>query len=108
LSVRGERVFAYRVAVPVEQHLPSQLSAATGLPAQLEVTLVGPWDRLRDLRAAGLGPLALEVTAQRPGPSTWFIRTDELRLPPGVRLQGTQAVSGPVEMVRTTKENALR
>lgn len=108
LSVRGERVFAYRIAVPVERHLPSELSPATGLPAQLEVTLVGPWDRLRDLHATGLGPLALEVTGQRPGPSTWFIRTDELRLPPGVRLQGTQAVSGPVEMVRSTKENALR
>lgn len=108
LSVRGERVFAYRLAVPVERHLPNELEAASRLPGQLEVTLVGPWERLRDLKAGGLGPLALEVTAQRPGPSTWFIRTDELRLPPGVRLQGTEAVSGPVEMVRVTPENARR
>lgn len=108
LSVRGDRVFAYRVAVPIERHLPGGLEASSRLPGQLEVTLVGSWDRLRDLSPGVLGPLPLEVTAQRPGPSTWFIRTDELRLPPGVRLQGTEAVSGPVELVRASPENALR
>jgi diadenylate cyclase len=108
LSVRGDRVFAYRVAVPIERHLPGDLEAASKLPEQLAVTLVGPWDRLRDVSPLQLGPLSLEVTARRAGPSTWFIRTDELRLPPGIRLQGTEAVSGPVEIIRTTPENARR
>jgi diadenylate cyclase len=107
LSVRGDRVFAYRLAIPVHQHLPSDLEAVNPMPERLEVTLVGPWSRLRDLDASGLGPLPLEVSAARAGPGTWYIRTDELRLPPGVRLQGTEAVSGPVELTRI-RENARR
>jgi hypothetical protein len=99
LGVRGDRVVTYRVKVPVESHLTRELKASGSLPKTVEVSLVGPWQRLRGLKNGGLGPLPLELSGERPGPASWFIRMDALRLPPGVRVQSSQATSGSVELV---------
>ena len=99
LGVRGERVVTYQVRVPVEAHLASELRPRAPLPRQVEVALTGPWQRLRGLSGERLGPIPLEVTGERPGPASWYVRVDSLRLPPGVRVQSSQVTTGPIELV---------
>jgi diadenylate cyclase len=106
LGVRGERVVTYRVRVPVESHLSNELRPRDPFPRTLEIALVGPWERLRGLQGAALGPLPLEVSRERPGLASWFVRVESLRLPAGVRVQSTPISSGPVELVPSSSAAA--
>ncbi len=100
LVVRGERRVTTSFAVPVEARIPAGVAAASTLPEHLTVSVSGPWVRLRALDAAEIGPVAVEVSRTSPGLATWFVRSESLHLPSGVRVESLHPAQGTVELQR--------
>jgi hypothetical protein len=100
LFVRGERQVEHRYTTRIEVQLPDGLTPATRLPSRLSVTLSGPWARLRSLKGSTLGPVTLDLSQTGPGITSWFVRPESLRLPPGVRVESIYPSQGTVELLR--------
>lgn len=104
LIVRGERQVEHRFTTRIELQLPDGLTPATRLPSRLSVTLSGPWARLRSLKGSELGPVLVDLSQTGPGTTSWFVRPESLRLPPGVRVESIYPSSGSVELLRNGLE----
>ncbi|HTP24477.1 MAG TPA: hypothetical protein VMK12_02310 [Anaeromyxobacteraceae bacterium] len=98
--VHGERLVSYSFSVPLEARLPSGLEATTPLPANLHVSVSGPWARLRSLDGSDIGPVTIDLSRTGPGVASWFVRPESLRLPAGVRVESLYPSQGTVELKR--------
>ncbi len=96
--VRGERRVTVGFTVPVAARLPAALLPATPLPADVSVSLSGPWSRLRDVDANDLGPAVVDLARAGPGVATWSVRPEALHLPHGVRVESIYPAQGTVEL----------
>ncbi|HTP53151.1 MAG TPA: hypothetical protein VMK42_20855 [Anaeromyxobacteraceae bacterium] len=95
--VRGERRIALTYSVPCEVRLPPGLAAAS-LPADVSVSVSGPWSRLRSLDPASLGPIRLDLTRAHAGTASWSVRPEVLHLPRGVRVDSIFPAQGTVDL----------
>ncbi len=98
--VRGERRALLTFSVPLEARLPSGLEPAAPLPAQLRVSVSGPWASLRALDEGELGPVTIDLSRTGPGVASWFVRPESLRVPSGVRVESVYPSQGAVVLER--------
>lgn len=98
--VRGEKRVTTTFSVPVRAHVPADLRPAGALPSEVTVSVSGPWARLRSLDPGSLGPLRLELSRERPGVATWYVKPGALHLPRGVRVDALHPAQGSVELRR--------
>ncbi len=101
LVVRGERQVTLTFAVPVAPRLPPATSAAGPLPADVSVTVSGPWSRLRAVDGDDLGPAVVDLTRAGAGTVAWVVRPEALHVPHGVRVESIYPAQGTVELART-------
>lgn len=105
LVVRGERRVTATYAVPVEAALPRGLAPDPALPSEVSVAISGPWARLRTLDPSALA-LRAELSRAAPGAATWYLRSDALHLPRGLRVDAIHPAQGSVELRRSPVEGA--
>ncbi len=98
--VRGERRAALTFRVPLEARLPNGLEPAAPLPAQLRVSISGPWARLRALDESELGPVTIDLSRTGRGVASWSVRPESLRVPSGVRVESVYPSQGTVVLER--------
>jgi hypothetical protein len=98
--IRGERRVSYILTVPIAAKLPHGLEPANPLPASLQVSVAGPWSRLRALDANDVGPVTIDLSRTGPGVASWFVRPESLHLPAGVRVESLYPSQGTVELQR--------
>lgn len=98
LLVRSERRVAVSYSVPCQLQLPEGLEPATPLPAEVTVSLSGPWGRLRSLEGDAIGPVRIDLSRARAGAATWFARPETLHLPRLVRVDAVFPAQGTVEL----------
>jgi hypothetical protein len=96
--VRGERQVTVAFSVPVSPRIAPALVVAGPLPADVSVTVSGPWSRLRALAGADLGPAVLDLTRAGPGAAPWSIRPEALHVPRGVHVESIYPAQGTVEL----------
>lgn len=95
--VRGERRVTVSFAVPVAPRLPPALAVAQQpLPADVSVTVSGPWSRIRAIEIADLGPAVIDLTRAGPGVVPWAVRPEALRVPRGVRVESIYPAQGTI------------
>jgi YbbR domain-containing protein len=94
--VRGERRVTVSFAVPVAPRLPPALAVTSPLPAEVSVTLSGPWSRLRGLEGADLGPAVIDLSRAGPGTVAWVVRPEGLYAPRGVRVESIYPAQGTI------------
>ena len=99
--VRGERQVTLTFSVPIAPRLPPAASAATALPADVSVTVSGPWSRLRALDGEDLGPAVVDLTRAGAGTVPWLVRPEALHVPHGVRVESIYPAQGTVTLART-------
>jgi hypothetical protein len=98
--VRGERRALLTFGVPLSARLPNGLEPAVPVPAQLRVSVSGPWARLRSLDEGELGPITVDLSRTGPGVASWFVRPESLRVPSGVRVESVYPSQGTVVLER--------
>ncbi len=96
--VRGERRVVVSYVVPSQLQLPEGLEPATPLPAEVTISISGPWGRLRSLDADAMGPVRIDLSRARAGPATWFARPETLHVPHLVRVDSVFPAQGTVEL----------
>jgi hypothetical protein len=96
--VRGERTVTVSVNVPLAPRLPPALGVAGSLPADVSVSLAGPWSRLRAIDPADLGPALADLTRAGPATAAWSVRPETLHVPRGVRVASIYPATGTVEL----------
>jgi hypothetical protein len=101
LVVRGERQVTLTFSVPVAPRLPPAVSAAGPLPADVSVTVSGPWSRLRAIDGEDLGPAVVDLTRAGAGTVPWVVRPEALHVPHGVRVESIYPAQGTVELARS-------
>jgi hypothetical protein len=100
LVVRGERQVTLTLDVPLAARLPPAAVAAGPLPAEVSVTVSGPWSRLRAIDGEDLGPAVVDLTRAGAGAVPWVVRPEALHLPRGVRVDSIYPAQGTVELSR--------
>jgi hypothetical protein len=100
LVVRGERQVTVTFSVPIAPRLPPATSAAGPLPADVSVTVSGPWSRLRVIDGDDLGPAVVDLTRAGAGTVPWVVRPEALHVPHGVRVESIYPAQGTVELGR--------
>jgi len=105
LLVRGERRIALSYPVTCELQLPSGFTPAAPLPAEVTVSLSGPWSRLRSLDPASLGPIRVDLSRARAGPASWSVRPDAVHVPRGVRVDSVFPAQGTVDLRPVASES---
>jgi hypothetical protein len=100
LVVRGERRVSTNFSVPLEARLPAGLELGSPLPSHLTVTVSGPWARLRGLASQQIGPVTIDLSRTGPGFATWYVRSESLHLPQGVRVESLYPSQGTVDLLR--------
>lgn len=98
--VRGERQVTLTFAVPVAPRVPPSLAVASPNPAEVSVTVTGPWSRLRAVAGADLGPVVVEVARAVPGTASWLVRPEAFHAPRGVRVDSIYPAQGTIELSR--------
>jgi hypothetical protein len=98
--VHGERRVTLTFTVPLAPRLPPALAAAEPLPADVSVTVSGPWSRLRAVEGEDLGPAVVDLTRAGPGAVPWVVRPEALHLPRGVRVDSIYPAQGTIELAR--------
>lgn len=96
--VRSGRVVTVSFSVPLTPRLPPALVAARPLPADVSVSLTGPWSRLRAIDPTDLGPLVADLSRATAGSAPWSVRPEALHLPRGVRVDSIYPSQGTVEL----------
>jgi hypothetical protein len=96
--VHGERRVSLTFSVPVKPRLPAALAPAEPLPADVSVTVSGPWSRLRPIDGEDLGPAVIEFTRAGPGSVPWVVRPEALHVPRGVRVDSIYPSQGTAEL----------
>jgi hypothetical protein len=96
--VHGERRVTLTFTVPLAPRLGAGLAAADPLPADVSVTVSGPWSRLRAVDGEDLGPAVIDLTRAGPGSVPWVVRPEALHLPRGVRVESIYPAQGTVEL----------
>ena len=96
--VHGERTVSTAYDVPLELRLPARLAAATPVPVEVSVSVSGPWARIRGLDGESLGPVIVDLRRAGPGEAAWFVKSEALRLPRGVRVDSIYPSHGTVEL----------
>ncbi len=102
--VRGERVVTLGYTVPLLPRLPPGLAVAGPLPADVIVSISGPWARLRVIDPADLGPVVADLSRAGPGAAPWSVRPEALHVPRGVRVDSIYPSQGTVELRPTTAD----
>jgi hypothetical protein len=95
--VHGERRVTVTFAVPLAPRLAAGF-AADSLPADVSVTVSGPWSRLRAIDGEDLGPAVIDLTRAGPGSVPWVVRPEALHVPRGVRVESIYPAQGTVEL----------
>ena len=67
------------------------------LPAEVTVTVSGPWARLRVLDSTRVGPIRIDVTRAGAGQAAWRVRAEALHLPHGLRVESITPSQGTVD-----------
>ncbi len=98
--VRGQRQVTVTFTVPVAPKLPAAVEIAGPLPAEVSVSLSGPWSRLRSVGADDLGPAVVDLTRAGAGVVPWVVRPEALHLPNGVRVESIYPAPGTIELRR--------
>ncbi len=98
--VRGQRQVTVTFTVPVAPTLPAALEIAGPLPAEVSVSVSGPWSRLRSVEGDDLGPAMVDLTRAGPGVVPWVVRSEPLHLPNGVRVESIYPAQGTIELRR--------
>jgi hypothetical protein len=98
--VRGERQVTLTFVVPVAPRVPPSLAAASPNPADVSVTVTGPWSRLRAVEGVDLGPAVVDLTRAGPGTVSWLVRPEALHAPRGVRVDSIYPAQGTIELSR--------
>jgi hypothetical protein len=96
--VHGERRVTLTFNVPVVPRLPPALAAAERLPADVSVTVSGPWSRLRAIEGEDMGPAVIDLSRAGPGAVPWVVRPEALRVPRGIRVDSIYPAQGTVEL----------
>jgi hypothetical protein len=105
LVVRGERRVAATYSVPVVATLPKDLAPDPAIPSEVSVAISGPWARLRTLDPSAL-VLRAELSRTGAGVATWYLRSEALHLPRGLRVDAIHPAQGSVELHRAPVEGA--
>jgi hypothetical protein len=98
LFVRGERRVSLSYSVPCDVLLPAGLAPATPLPAEVTVSVSGPWSRLRSLDPESFGPVRIDFSRARAGSASWAVRPEVLHAPRDVRVDAVYPAQGVVEL----------
>jgi hypothetical protein len=96
--VRGERVVTTTFAVSLVARLPPALEPSAPLPADVSVSVSGPWSRLRAIDGGDLGPAVVDLSRAGPGPAAWVVRPEAVHVPRGVRVESIYPAQGSVEL----------
>lgn len=96
--VHGERRVTVTFTVAVAPKLAAGLAPAEPLPADVIVTVTGPWSRLRAIDGEDLGPAVIDLTRAGPGAVPWVVRPEALHVPRGVRVESIYPAQGSVEL----------
>jgi hypothetical protein len=96
--VRGERRVTLTFTVPLAPKLPPALAVAEALPADVSVTVSGPWSRLRAIEGDDLGPAVIDLTRAGPGAVPWVVRPEALHVPRGIRVESIYPAQGTIDL----------
>lgn len=100
LVVVGDRRVSVSYALPLAPTYRAGVTPAQALPAEVTLSISGPWARVRMVDPTAVGPITVDLTQDGPGTHAWFIRPEAIRLPRGVRVDSIHPAQGTVELRR--------
>ncbi|MGC3998522.1 MAG: hypothetical protein QM767_14080 [Anaeromyxobacter sp.] len=84
--------------------VPLAAGASAGrLPSVVNVTVSGPWARLRRLDAAALGTAEVALSPGARGTATWYVLAEKLSVPHGLRIDSIHPAQGTLELRATAR-----